>query len=89
MQAFVEGFDDVVLAVCGEGCCHNLIGNVDLERRVNLLRELLGSRGIDAGRLHVVSTCSRRGDDSVKSIVEFSEHLVAEVAARATVARLD
>jgi len=71
MQAFVRGFDGVIMLVCGEGCCHNIIGNVDLERRVNLLREVLASRGIDHERMHIVSTCSRKGTDCVESINEF------------------
>jgi len=43
MHAFVRGFDYVVLMVCAEGSCHNGIGNIELERRVNLFREILAS----------------------------------------------
>ncbi len=87
MEAFVHGFDGVALIACGEGCCHNLIGNVDLERRVNLLREILTSRGIDPTRLQVISTCSRQGADSVKRLVEFYETLRANVTGAATALR--
>jgi coenzyme F420-reducing hydrogenase delta subunit/NAD-dependent dihydropyrimidine dehydrogenase PreA subunit len=75
LQAFVHGFDGIGLVVCGEGCCHNQIGNVDLERRINLLREVLASRGIDGERLAVVPTCSRVSDDCVKRVVEFHDSL--------------
>ncbi len=61
MHGFVKGFDKVVLLVCGEGLCHNIIGNVELERRVNLFREILGSRGLDDERMHVITT-SAKGD---------------------------
>ena len=29
LHGFAAGFDAVVLMICGEGCCHNVIGNVD------------------------------------------------------------
>lgn len=63
MQAFVEGFDNVILMVCGEGLCHNIIGNVELERRVHLFREILASRGIDHERMQVITT-STKGDEA-------------------------
>ncbi len=63
MHAFIHGFDHVVLMVCGEGLCHNIIGNVELERRVNLFRGILDSRGIDSERVHVITT-STRGDEA-------------------------
>jgi len=75
MHAFFRGFDGVVMLICGEGCCHNIIGNVELERRVNLFREILASRGIDHRRVHIISTCSRKGDHCVESINQFYEEL--------------
>jgi heterodisulfide reductase subunit A-like polyferredoxin/coenzyme F420-reducing hydrogenase delta subunit len=75
MYAFVKGFDGVALLICGEGCCHNLIGNVDLERRANLLKEILASRGIDHGRMQIISTCSRNSSECVDKIGQFSAQL--------------
>jgi len=77
LHALVQGFDGVVLGICGEGCCHNLIGNVDLERRVNLLREVLTSRGLDAERVHIVATCARTASGCVESINSFMQRLEA------------
>ncbi len=85
MHAFVKGFDGVLLLICGEGCCHNLIGNVDLERRANLLKEILSSRGIDDRRMHIISTCSRDGNECVEKIGEFSSHLTELTEAAGTV----
>ncbi|MCP4694793.1 MAG: hydrogenase iron-sulfur subunit [Desulfobacterales bacterium] len=56
MHAFVKGFDKVVLIVCNEGFCHNIIGNVALERRTHLFKEILASRGSDPENLHVLTT---------------------------------
>lgn len=71
MHAFVMGFDGVVLAICGEGCCHNIIGNVDLERRANLFRVILESRGINHERMKIISTCSRSGKECVDNLNQF------------------
>ncbi|MDM8535937.1 hydrogenase iron-sulfur subunit [Desulfobacterales bacterium HSG17] len=67
MHAFVKGFDYVVLMVCAEGSCHNAIGNVELERRVNLFREILASRGIDHKRMHIIAA-SRNSTECVERI---------------------
>jgi coenzyme F420-reducing hydrogenase delta subunit/Pyruvate/2-oxoacid:ferredoxin oxidoreductase delta subunit len=80
MQAFVSGFDAVILAICGEGCCHNLMGNVDLERRVNLLKEVLTSRGVDPARVHIVATCSRNGAACVESVNKYYDGFGAKKA---------
>ncbi len=71
MQAFVDGFEGVALMICGEGCCHHVIGNVELERRINLFKTIMISRGIETERLAVLTTCSREGEDCVNSINEF------------------
>jgi coenzyme F420-reducing hydrogenase delta subunit len=85
MYAFVKGFDGVLLMICGEGCCHNQIGNVDLERRANLLKEILTSRGIDHGRMHIISTCSRNSSECVEKIGQFSAQLADTEMSTSTV----
>ncbi len=71
MYAIVKGFDGVLVGICGEGCCHNIIGNVDLERRANLFFEILDSRGVDPSCVKIISTCSRSGKECVENINEF------------------
>ncbi|MHC4858627.1 MAG: hydrogenase iron-sulfur subunit, partial [Planctomycetota bacterium] len=75
LHAFVKGFDGVALIICSEGCCHNVIGNVDLERRVSLFRGLLSSRGVDDRRLRVIATCSRAGSTCVDALQDFHGQL--------------
>lgn len=53
LHAFRAGFDGVAVFRCREGHCHNVIGNLDMDRRVNLLRTVLRSRGIDDARLRI------------------------------------
>ncbi|MDT8422251.1 MAG: hydrogenase iron-sulfur subunit [Desulfuromonadales bacterium] len=85
IHAFVKGFDGVGLVICGEGCCHNIIGNVDLERRANLLREILGSRGIDEGNMKVIATCSRTGQECIDNVNEFYRQFAGLEQADSTV----
>lgn len=56
LEAFVHGFDGVVICKCDEDHCLNIVGNADLDRRANLFREVLRSRGIEDDNLRVVET---------------------------------
>lgn len=68
LEAFKEGFDGVAVFRCREGHCHNVIGNLDMDRRINLLRTVLRSRGIDDDRLRIV-------DVSPNDAAGFREHV--------------
>lgn len=85
LHAFNKGFDGVGLVICGEGCCHNIIGNVDLERRANLLREILESRGIRENRMQVIATCSRAGKECIENVNAFHRQFEATDAVNSTV----
>jgi heterodisulfide reductase subunit A-like polyferredoxin/coenzyme F420-reducing hydrogenase delta subunit len=85
LHAFAKGFDGVGLVICGEGCCHNIIGNVDLERRANLLREILESKGIGENRMRVIATCARNGKECIESVNEFHQELNLDEQAESTV----
>ncbi|OFW31789.1 MAG: hypothetical protein A2074_08440 [Candidatus Aquicultor primus] len=54
LEAFAKGFDGVIIGKCKEDRCQNLVGSVDLDRRANLFREILRSRGINSERLRIV-----------------------------------
>lgn len=61
LEAFKRGFDAVAVIRCHEGQCHNVIGNLDMDRRLNLLREVLRAQGIDADRLRLIDTSTIEG----------------------------
>jgi len=61
LEAFKRGFDAVTVIRCHEGQCHNVIGNLDMDRRVNLLREVLRAQGIDSDRLRLIDTSTIEG----------------------------
>ena len=68
LEAFKNGFDAVCVYRCKEDHCHNLIGNLDMDRRINLLRVVLRSRGIDDDRLRIVDISSSEGEKFVESV---------------------
>ena len=69
LEAFHDGFDGVIICKCQDGHCSNIVGNVDLDRRANLFREILRSRGIDAERLHIVDAL-HSGDNRCVQVIE-------------------
>jgi|Deesub1362B_J571_1020462.scaffolds.fasta_scaffold00107_9 heterodisulfide reductase subunit A-like polyferredoxin/coenzyme F420-reducing hydrogenase delta subunit len=75
LDAFREGFDGVVICKCMDDHCMNIIGNLDLDRRVNLFRSVLRSRGIEPERLRVLSLPKCDGVSCVGNAVEFIDHL--------------
>jgi len=54
LEAFAKGVDGVLIGKCKEDRCENLVGSVDLDRRANLFREILRSRGINSERLRII-----------------------------------
>jgi coenzyme F420-reducing hydrogenase delta subunit len=68
LEAFKVGFDGVCVYRCREGHCHNLIGNLDMDRRINLLRAVLRSRGMDDARLRIVDISPFEGERFIESI---------------------
>jgi len=68
MEAFKVGFDAVCVYRCREGHCHNLIGNLDMDRRINLLRTVLRSRKLDDARLRIVDISPFEGERFIESV---------------------
>ena len=84
IKAFGEGYDGVVVIGCEMGECHYRVGNVQAERRLRLLKEILSLAGIYPERLGVFwaspfdedSTRHAIADyvETIKSIGPFKEH---------------
>ena len=73
LEAFKAGFDGVAVFRCREGHCHNLIGNLDMDRRINLLRTVLRSRRIDDSRLRIIDISPFDGKHFTEQVNELSE----------------
>lgn len=75
LQALKSGFDGVAIGICDEGHCRNIVGNVDLARRVDLFRSVLRSRGIDPERLRIFRLSPEDSAASAGYAVEFANDL--------------
>ncbi len=78
LEAFKEGFDGVAVFRCREGHCHNLIGNLDMDRRINLLRTVLRSRHLDDSRLRIVDISPFEGERFIEQVNELIDTLEEE-----------
>lgn len=75
LESFRKGFDGVVVCVCKEGHCRNIVGNIDLGRRANLFREILRSRGIDPERLLILGVSPCEGSTCINKTTEHFANL--------------
>lgn len=77
LSALSKGFDGVLLFVCQDGHCRNVVGNTDMQRRLGLFRAILRSRNIDAERLRVVPVTCEEGTEIIQEVRSLSEELRA------------
>jgi len=75
LHAFKQGFTGVVICKCKDDHCLNIVGNTDLDRRANLFRAVLSSRGISPDRLRIFGVSDCDGASCVTSAVEFMNYL--------------
>lgn len=75
LYAFEKGFDGVLIGDCHHGNCHFIVGNTDMERRINLFREVLRSRRIDDDRLRIESMSANDGKKYADVIRKFVDDL--------------
>ena len=71
LEAYWHGFDGVMISICREGHCHNMVGNVDMNRRVNLFRTVLTSRELDPERLRIVEIAPFEGEKFAQEAARF------------------
>jgi len=75
LEAFKQGFSGVVICKCKDDHCLNIVGNTDLDRRANLFRAVLSSRGISPDRLRIFGVSDCDGASCVTSAVDFMKYL--------------
>ncbi len=75
LEAFRVGFNGVVICKCKDDHCLNIVGNLDLDRRANLFRAVLKSRGISPERLRIFGVNECDGASCVGGAVEFIGYL--------------
>jgi F420-non-reducing hydrogenase iron-sulfur subunit len=75
LEAFRKGVDGVLIAGCHPGDCHYQSGNYKTNRRVKLLKKLLGELGINPQRVRFEYVSASEGQKFATIVTEF----VAEI----------
>jgi len=75
LEAFRNGADGVLVAGCHPGDCHYLAGNYKAQRRVIMLKRLLGQFGIEPERLRLDWVSASEGDRFAKVVKDMTEDI--------------
>ncbi|MEF8879833.1 MAG: hydrogenase iron-sulfur subunit [Candidatus Thermoplasmatota archaeon] len=73
LEALKKGADGVLIAGCHPGDCHYQSGNYKTNRRIKLLKKLLGDMGIEPERVrfeHISASEGQKFADTVKDFVD-------------------
>jgi len=77
IKAFEEEMDGVYVAGCLEGECHFLIGNLRAKKRVEYVKGILTSLGINPERLQMYNLSAAMGGRFVEIAMEMTERVRA------------
>lgn len=77
IKSFEEGMDGVYVAGCLEGECHFLRGNLRAKKRVEHVKKVLASLGINPERLHMYNLSAAMGSRFVEIAWEMTERVRA------------
>jgi F420-non-reducing hydrogenase iron-sulfur subunit len=77
IKAFEEGMDGVYVAGCLEGECHFLRGNLRARKRVEYVKNVLASLGINPERLQMYNLSAAMGARFVEIAREMTEKIHA------------
>jgi len=75
LYAFKYGFDGVFVGICHSDHCRNIVGNTDMERRLNLFRASLRARRIDHERLRIHGLSPNEGELFAQYVNDFCSFL--------------
>jgi coenzyme F420-reducing hydrogenase delta subunit len=74
-QAFLCGFDGVLVLGCHPGDCHYLVGNYHAEKKINRVKKLLEIIGISSGRLYLDWVSAAEGARFAQIVDSFTERI--------------
>ncbi len=75
LQAFEKGADGVLVVGCLEGECHYLEGNLRARKRVNYVKEILKSLGMEEERLEMRNLSSAMGQKFADIVIDMTEKI--------------
>ena len=75
LHAFEEGADGVMVAGCLPGSCHFLEGNLHARQRVDYVRELLATIGLESDRARMINISAAMGAQFAELATEFGQRI--------------
>ena len=76
LKAFEDGVDGVYVAGCMEGDCHFLTGNLKARRKVEYVKKVLETLGIEPERIEMYNMSSAEGPRFAQVANEFTQRIV-------------
>ena len=75
LEALKKGADGVLVAGCHPGDCHYQSGNYKTNRRIKLLKKLLGDLGVEPERVRFDYVSASEGHKFASVVTEFVDEL--------------
>jgi coenzyme F420-reducing hydrogenase delta subunit len=75
LQAFLSGFDAVLVLGCHPGDCHYINGNYHAEKKMHLTRRLLAIAGVSHQRLHLDWVSAAEGMRFAQIVTNFTNQV--------------
>lgn len=75
LEALKKGADGVLVAGCHPGDCHYQSGNYKTNRRIKLLKKLLGDMGVDSERVRFEYVSASEGQKFAAVVTDFVDVL--------------
>lgn len=73
LEAFRQGADGVLVTGCHPGDCHYTSGNYQTERKMKMLKKLIGIAGIEPQRLRLEWISAAEGERFTDVVKEFTD----------------
>jgi len=75
LEVFIHGADGVIVLGCHPGDCHYSEGNLHEERKIKMLKKLIGLTGFEPDRLRLEWVSASEGQRFAKIVTEFTEQI--------------
>jgi len=75
LETLAQGADGVMVMGCHPGDCHYITGNLQAERKINMLKKLLARTGLEAERLRLEWVSASEGGRFAELVKDFTDQL--------------
>ena len=75
LETLAQGADGVMVMGCHIGDCHYITGNLQAERKINMLKKLLARTGLEVERLRLEWVSASEGGRFAELVKDFTDQL--------------